>query len=744
MRTLLSAFLMFCIASTAYAMVVGPYPVDPNTLHLYSFDYDGRDSAGTFDLAVYQGATISDGYLSTYDNGASTTGPLASDATGMENQSALSNFIGADGSFTFEAVVRPDIAAGSLVNHMEIICGENDGGPTDRGFQFRIESTGTTLRFQTLSGSTESYDEPISYTVGQWYHAAVTYNAATDELKTYWTALSTGATAATEVGSWTGVAALEGADMTRFCVGNELRSTGGYGNENWEGLIDEVRISGVARSADDMLFRSSTPWARNPNPAYKQTNVDPSTTTQLAWDTAEAANVTKHYLYLVADEPNFPSVSPIVVTDTTDPIEYPVTLSTDKIYFWRVDESINNSGPSDADTITGPIWYFKTIVAVPGAIINPEDTAVFPTESASFEAGFNSISTPTASWYKEGDPNPLASQAGVGATTSGDITVTVTDLGNESYSTELQIANVENADQGYYYCSIANSSSGTVESELAGLTVKRLLAHYPFDGNPNDAAGSIDGTLKNIDPNASLPGFITGVPHLGQAIVLDGTQYVELSTAAYPHEGLGNGLEMGTVSYWVRIDAFTATAMVMGVHNDGTGPACQTWFDNDGTRINFRLRQNTGDTEMPYMLGTTETSLVGDGQWHLIAATFAKGDIGQLYLDGLPFGATDSYTAVPEFNPWDYPMLIGANNNRGAVVDLLTGAIDDVRIYNYRLSNLEVADLYLAGYPDAKFCILDYASKFDFTGPDGAPDCVVNLLDFAQFAAAWLDSGIYP
>ncbi len=74
----------------------------------------------------------------------------------------------------------------------------------------------------------------------------MTFDAATSTLTLYWTAA--GGTLA-QAGSWNSVTALNGTTMTRFCVGNELRSTSGYGNENFEGWIDEVGIHGVALTA---------------------------------------------------------------------------------------------------------------------------------------------------------------------------------------------------------------------------------------------------------------------------------------------------------------------------------------------------------------------------------------------------------------------------------------------------------------------------------------------------------------
>lgn len=235
----MSILMLLCVmAGLASAAVVQT----SNTLHYWNFDDGtGKDLAGTFNLAAYDGASVASGVANTFDNQATNTGKLVADATGYTNLSALSNFIGADGSFTFEAMVKPMLADSGA--HQEIICGESDSGTaSSRGFQFRIQNDDKTLRFQTLSGSVAAYDAAITYTVGQWYHAAVSYDAATSTLTLYWT--EAGGTLA-QAGSWNSVTALNGTTMTRFCVGNELRVNSGYGNENFEGWIDEVGIHGT-------------------------------------------------------------------------------------------------------------------------------------------------------------------------------------------------------------------------------------------------------------------------------------------------------------------------------------------------------------------------------------------------------------------------------------------------------------------------------------------------------------------
>ena len=80
--------------------------------------------------------------------------------------------------------------------------------------------------------------------------------------------------------------------------------------------------------------------------------------------------------------------------------------------------------------------------------------------------------------------------------------------------------------------------------------------------------------------------------------------------------------------------------------------------------------------------------------WHLITCTWdAETGEAVIYLDGLSTGRVKSGLAS-KFPPWQYPLLIGARQERGNVDWFYHGAMDDHRLYNYPLDGYEVAQLY--------------------------------------------------
>ena len=244
------------------------YTVDADTLHLYHFNGDTQDAAGTIPLTL-TGATITEASAAGFGTALDTYDGIAGgtrSAGGSANPYAISNFTGSDGAFTFEAIIRPDITLEALkalgsANHMQIICGEGDS-TTTRGWHFRINNSGQ-LQFTKLAGTVEDVFKPAipttgdhAYAVGAWYHAAVTYSGAENtagNLKLYWTKLDSGVTEAQLLGSFQMGADLTATVLTKFSIGNELR---GASSENFEGLIDEVRISSIARAPSEMLYYS--------------------------------------------------------------------------------------------------------------------------------------------------------------------------------------------------------------------------------------------------------------------------------------------------------------------------------------------------------------------------------------------------------------------------------------------------------------------------------------------------------
>ena len=283
---------------------MAPYPPDAATLHLWHLDEPANAdhctnavAGGVTLTAIANGATLGNPALpgfgaaaSTYDGGPNAT--LAANPNGVPGRdaylgplpfvngpgdNALLVCAGPNGAFTLEALVRADFGPTNLAvapdksRAMQIISA--DAEETLRLFQFRVvwkQVNDPTPRLQFINiGAIESKIQtletplplsgPNALAQSNWYHVAVTYNGqpnTANNLKLYWTRAEPGRTQADRLASlrMTNNLPVGSAD---WGIGNEGRATGGS-DGNWVGLIDEVRISGVARGPDEFVFFADT------------------------------------------------------------------------------------------------------------------------------------------------------------------------------------------------------------------------------------------------------------------------------------------------------------------------------------------------------------------------------------------------------------------------------------------------------------------------------------------------------
>jgi hypothetical protein len=235
-----------------------PYPVDANTRHLWHFDEADPGPAepaagltGSFSLTPESGATLGAASAPGFATAGDTAAGSAAGFRGAVIP--VSDVTGPDGAFTFEAILQ----TANITDLQQIIAMENAGGSvTDRPFQFRID--GGDLRFINVSTGPQSILAPIptsgpdAFVPGEWFHVAVAYNGSqgtAENIRLFWTRVDATRVAANEILAATMTGDLAGI-ATTFGVGQEFRSP----SDNLKGSIDEVRISDIARTANDFLF----------------------------------------------------------------------------------------------------------------------------------------------------------------------------------------------------------------------------------------------------------------------------------------------------------------------------------------------------------------------------------------------------------------------------------------------------------------------------------------------------------
>ena len=285
-------FIAACLG-TAQAALRPPYAADPATAYLFHFEdtvgsttainqgsvgkkalaysaaaYPGDGIGTTLSTAILSGAASFTGFGQAASiNTANQALGFDADDNGafvMDDGSPVSpdrladhsSMLGAGNTFTLEALVRLNTA---LSGNREII--STDSGDTNnvnRGFQFRFNNgnlefnwigkpsgtTGVTVAVPTTGAE--------AFAINTWFHVAVTYDGTT--LRFYWTRLDAARTSATLL--HTVASDIDPADDMHLALGNEGRSNGGS-SEGLLGLLDQVRISTVARSASEFVFTTS-------------------------------------------------------------------------------------------------------------------------------------------------------------------------------------------------------------------------------------------------------------------------------------------------------------------------------------------------------------------------------------------------------------------------------------------------------------------------------------------------------
>ena len=413
----------------------------------------------------------------------------------------------------------------------------------------------------------------------------------------------------------------------------------------------------------------------------------------LMWDAPGEIAEASYDVYF-GEDPNFAGVAPESTGQAEmsfDPLGE-ADLDNNVTYYWRVDVlEPNDLGPGWT-VYAGVERGFTTIAAIP--LITSDPVEVVAAVGGSAEFSVTALNDDSYLWYY----SDTAEGEGVAIDGATLGTLVLDDVGP--------------ADEGYYYCVVSNDA-GDVASGRARLSTEKLLAHWTFDGESlDDAIGDLDGIA------VGEPIFVDGV--YGGAIELNGTSdAVYIANTSEP-------LSVFTVTAWVKYDELNPGEWFNGIMiSDG-------WDEGD---IHFQIGQDgwfgaaiNGGVEFGDLVKTIEP-----GVWQHVTAVFdslngntvmyhngrvsagpSLGDIVQVTLGQMHLGA---WFNAAETDP--------------GMERFLDGALDDVRVYNYALSELEAQSLYIDGAPDAIVCM--EVLPYDLDG-----DCDTDLGDLAIVASEWL------
>jgi len=444
--------------------------------------------------------------------------------------------------------------------------------------------------------------------------------------------------------------------------------------------------------------------------------------------------VQKYVVHVVIDDPtaledpndqNIVAILPAAVT------QHDITISqNNQTVYWRVDALLDNTFVlGDPNAALGDIWSFKTPITLPIIDVDPQDAHVYPGEDVTFEivASVADESVPVTGyeWFKDG-----VSLLGAPAVSGAD-----TDT--------LVVSAVDADDEGDYYCEAINVI-GRTASASARLKTKNLVAYYAFE-ELDDLPWHDGGTVINdLAPyNGNNIAVIQGTDDARAAEVLTDDGVIGKALRLY---GLGKGInvvvggvgisgnEPRSISCWVKEDP---DAWFM--QDTWTNIFGFSSYPDGGTNRSFDFCRRGGDDQFCIHTHGWERNIVTrDGTWKHLAATYGGDNQIHWYINGVEAqagvnGAEGSPQSRGPLSTDDFVVM----GKRGHEDKWFAGAIDEAKIWDYKLSALEVAQEYLRGAPGEELCINPPIGDAD-------GDCDVDIDDLAIVVEAQLDCNLVP
>jgi len=248
-------------------------------------------------------------------------------------------------------------------------------------------------------------------------------------------------------------------------------------------------------------------------------------------------------------------------------------------------------------------------------------------------------------------------------------------------SSEVKLPRLEKR-QRYWWRADAEKSDGSmIKGNLWSFSTGRMVAWWKFSEAKNDTV--IDSSGSGLDGKLIGDAQIISDPERGSVLSLDGEgDYVDCGNN--PAFDITDSI---TVAAWVNIDTVPHdwTAIVA---KGNSAWRLSTYYD----QRKFHFAVTDPVTNMSWVNGGTEIAAC---EWHHVCGTYDGANI-RLYVDGVEDPKSPvAYNGNIDTNSWE--VLIGENTQFPG--HEWNGLIDDVRIYSYALSEVEVKEVYAGRDP---------------------------------------------
>ena len=193
-----------------------------------------------------------------------------------------------------------------------------------------------------------------------------------------------------------------------------------------------------------------------------------------------------------------------------------------------------------------------------------------------------------------------------------------------------------------------------------------LVAYYPLNGDAGDESGyGNDGTIDGA--------------------ILTNDRFNN-PNSAYEFDGVDDVLSVNdfhlweeeiSLSMWVKINSYDSGSNPLYEKHDEIG-----FHINDGDSVHFYLKD----------IGSLKSSQIpAIGSWSLLVATY-DGTTMKIYKDNELVSEDNKSGIIPDSN-----YLLYLASDESAIHNYLDASIDDVRIYNYAITENEIDQLYHEG-----------------------------------------------
>jgi hypothetical protein len=220
-----------------------------------------------------------------------------------------------------------------------------------------------------------------------------------------------------------------------------------------------------------------------------------------------------------------------------------------------------------------------------------------------------------------------------------------------------------------------------ISTEVIKLPTLGLIAQWKLDETSGtavaDELGNSDGTLVGGADSMWVAGWDGNALAFSDSahVLVEANDVIEMDST-----------ESFTISMLVKADPITNTGGTHLIHKGDFGK----WYAMECKDGQVRIAVDDAVTKT--QLGVDITSIWPTNRWaHLVGVRDIGADVLRLYLNGELIGEMEDGTEGDIASP-DLPLSIG--NYWGSTSNALMEQLDDVRIYNYALTDGAVEDLF--------------------------------------------------